>query len=259
VLEAEGTLADQPARFVLYSAGLSGAFDRFGHTHMALDLGTKAQDRRHLRNSLSSLLFLENRFYRLELLPRENPPALRLMLTPDDTPTGLVKIQFEPTDRLETKLRWLRIEGARPEDNIFMAADTDRLPVGRYQVPRGSFFYGTADAAQSWAVDFDQGPEFAVRAEETTTVRLGKPRLGIQAVEYNRRYDKKSAEQTSYPRGARIYLTRQVTGSAGEDYGRFETKRDPKSSAYNYRQVQARITIKNPQGKQILSKDLEYG
>lgn len=126
-------------------------------------------------------------------------------------------------------------------------------------MPRGSYFYGTADAAKSWTIEFDQGPVFEVKANEETTVRLGQPQLGIQAVEYNKRYASEPSLQTTYQRGDRIYLTRKVTGLAGEDYGRFETQRDPKASGYNYRQVQAHITIKNPQGKQILSQDLEYG
>jgi len=260
VLEAQGTLAGQPAHLIIYSAGLSGSFDRFGSASLALDIGTEAQEKRHLRNSLSSLLLLEDRFYRLELLQaHEKSPALRLVLTPDDAPTGLVKLLFDSVDPLETELRWLRIHGARPEDNIFLAANTERLPIGSYQVPRGSFFYGTADEPKAWTVDFDQGPVFEVKANEETTVRLGQPQLDIQAVEYNKRYESDPSIQTTYQRGDRIYLTRQVTGLAGEDYGRFETQDDPKASGYNYRQVQARITIKDPPGKQILSQDLEYG
>ncbi len=260
VLEGETVHEGQPTQVTLFSAGLSGAFDRFGSTSVTLHIGTGVPTKNGARSSLSRLIHLQDRFYQLDLRQADqNPYALRLILTPDRSATGTVKLQFEPTDRLKSELRWIRINGAGPDDDIFLSANTDKLPVGRYRVSRGSLIYGTEEDPKSWTLDFDKGPIFAMTADAETTVSLGQPKLGIQAVADNNRHQNKPTTQTTYQRGTQIYLTREVNGMAGEAYGRFETRRDPKASGYDYRSVMAQVSIRDPQGKQILSKDLEYG
>ncbi|MCP4454142.1 MAG: hypothetical protein GY809_21995, partial [Planctomycetes bacterium] len=83
---------------------------------------------------------------------------------------------------------------------------------------------------------------------------LGSPTLALRVIDAKNRYRTGASSQTTYKKGTRITLDREVTGQSGETYGRFE-----KIEGRNRTDVRPHITITNPKGKQILSKDLEYG
>ncbi|MFC1764371.1 hypothetical protein ACFL6U_20150 [Planctomycetota bacterium] len=254
ILEGQALLEGQPAQLFLYSAGFTGAFDRFGWSDVALRIGTDSQDNRLRRSDLSRLIYLEDQYYRLALLRSDqHPTALRVVLAPDISPRGTVVLKFEGPENMRSETSWARVNGAEETDDISLALNTDVLPVGSYKLEGAGLRYGTEETPKAWTLDFDKGPVFTVKADEETVVTLGKPQLSIQAVEYNYRYRANPTTETRFKKGTQIYLTRHVTGMANEAYGRFQKKQ---SGSHD---VCPQIAIQGPKGKEILSQELEYG
>ena len=120
---------------------------------------------------------------------------------------------------------------------------------------RGYIEYETANDGK-WRLDFTQGPEFAVEADKTVTVEIGKPTLSISAVDESKRYQSDVKEQTVYTKGKTILLSRNVTGKTGELYGRF-SQIDNKTNRQT--DLKPSVKIAGPDGKEIASADMEYG
>lgn len=260
VLEGETKIGNEPARLTLLSAGLSGSFSQFGRSYASLQVGDDQLEKQPGHNTLSRLIWANEHFYRLNILhPTDRPSNLRVVLEEDTLPRGRLRVKLHAGNLIPSEIRWARVQGATGEEGISLALPTDSmaLPMGAYRLDRGALYYGTKTNEKAWTVDFDTGPVFTVKAEEESAIKLGQPKLQIQAVNQRDRYQSNPQTQTTYKRGTRIYLNRQVAGQAGESYGRFEERRS--AEGRRYREIEPHIRIANPQGKQILSKDLEYG
>ena len=162
-----------------------------------------------------------------------------------------------------------------------------QLPVGEYRLKRGTLSYNDR-GSQEWQTSFADGPAFAVKADQTTAITLGKPTLGIRAVDYRKRYSRNHVPGTRFPRSTRIYLTRDLSGQNDEAHGPItlftyasgapehdgfpeddvliaEILDLPKPKGRGGRtilrrnQIRPHLTIQDPKGKQIVAKDLEYG
>ena len=176
-------------------------------------------------------------------------------MTEDTSPTGQVKAEITFKEKATGEIRYAHISGAAPEDNISLALPMTSmdLPIGTYQLDRDGFRYGV-DQEDQWHVDFSSGPVISIKQGVAHTVSLGSPALALRAMDTKDRYRANVSTELTYKRGTRIYLDREIRGQAGESYGRFERIKGRSRS-----DVMAHITITNPKGKQILSKDLEYG
>jgi len=105
-------------------------------------------------------------------------------------------------------------------------------------------------------LDFQEGPEFTIDAAKTSNVELGKPVLSISAFEENKRYQNDVKEQTVYPEGTNVYISRIIKGKGGELYGRFSKLNE---SSRNYDAIKPKIKIVNSEGKEVAAADIEYG
>jgi len=255
VLEGRTQVGDQQARLLLYPSGMSGDFDTFGLSDASLQIG-ETLTRKPDRSDLSRLWHANDRFYRLEIKhPEDNRAALRVVMTEDTSPTGQVKAQLTFKEEAHGKIQHALIRGATLEDNISLALPeaSMALPIGTYRLDRGALSYGV-DEKNQWQVDFTDGPVMTIKQGTENTVSLGSPTLALCAIDTKDRYRANPSTQTTYQKGTRIYLDRKVTGQAGESYGRFQRLKGRSRT-----DILAHITIANPKGKQILSKDLEYG
>lgn len=254
VLEGHTQLEGSPARFVLYG-GLSGLFDEFGWTHASLQIGTDQMETRPRRNQLSQLMVIGERFYRVQLQrPSESTSALRVVLTEDRSPTGRVKAQLTLNGSATGEIRYAYVSGESEDDNINLRLPMTSmaLPQGNYRLDHGGLCF--AAEHEQWEVDFSGGPLITVQAGKENTVSLGKPTLALRALDNRERYRTNAKSKTVFKCGTQIYLNRELKGQAGEAYGRFR-----RVSKHERTDVMAHISIANPKGKQILSKDLEYG
>jgi hypothetical protein len=253
VLEGQTQMGDQQARLLLYPSGMSGIFDKFGYADGSLQIGEKQLTSTPKRDDLSPLWHANGRFYRLEIKrSKDNLTALRVIMTEDTSPTGQVEALLTLKEKATGKIQYARIGG---EDNISLALPQTSmaLPIGTYRLDRGELSYGV-DEDNQWQVDFSNGPEISIKQDIKNTVSLGTPTLALHAIDIKDRYRINAQTQTTYKQGTRIYLDRKVTGQAGESYGRFQKIKDHRRD-----DMMAHITITNANGKQILSKDLEYG
>ena len=136
------------------------------------------------------------------------------------------------------------------------AAGSVKLPIGGYRVTSGTIRYGTSKDPD-WEVSFSNGPRANLKNGETTTVTLGHPALVVRAVKEDERYNQNAKEAAVFKKGTRIYLEPRIVGRGQETFTRFEklgatgrnqnTPRPPK------------ITIASADGRQVLSKTMEYG
>ncbi len=256
VLEGQAQVGDQQARLLLFPSGLAGTFDQFGRTDASLQIGDEQLAGKPQRSNLSKLWYANGRFYRLEVKhPKGGHAALRVIMTEDTSPTGQVEAQLTFKEKATGDIQYAHIRGAALEDHISLSLPLTsmRLPIGAYQLDRGGFKYG-ANQENQWHVDFSEGPVISIDQGKENLVSLGSPTLALRVIDAQNRYRAKAAPQTTYKKGTRIYLDRAVTGQAGETYGRFE-----RILGAGRTDVRPHITITNPKGKQILSKDLEYG
>ncbi len=256
VLVGQTQVGDKSARLVLFPDGLSGVFDRFTWSDVSLQMGVDQMKAKPRRKDLSQLMVFGGRFYRVQLKrPSNDTAALRVVLTEDTSPTGRIQAVLALGDNATGKFSYARITGATPEDNISLALPMTSmaLPVGTYRLDGGGIRFGM-DQDNQWEVDMSEGPLFTVEQDKENTVSLGKPTLALLAVDNRDRYRTGVKGKITYKQGTEIYLNREVRGQAGESYGRFQTIKNRRRT-----DVEAHLAITNPKGKQILSKDLEYG
>ena len=257
VLVGQAQWGNQPVRLVLYPAAPAGDFDRFSRSNVSIQIGSDQMAKRPSRSDLSRLCVVEDRFYRLSMQrPADDGAALRVIMSEDTSPTGQVQAALQLKDNASGKIRYARVTGESPDDNISLALPTSSmtLPVGRYRLDRGGLRFGV-DEEDEWEVDMSEGPLFTVEAGKETAISLGNPKLSLSAIDNKRRYYADVESQTTFAVGTAIYLNREITGSAGESYGRFYTVNDEGRR----QDVKAHLAIKDPGGKEILSQDLEYG
>jgi hypothetical protein len=125
----------------------------------------------------------------------------------------------------------------------------------RYKLNRGYIHYSD-DKGDKWRLDFQKGPEFAIDAEKTCNVELGKPVLSISAVEENKRYSSDVKEQTTYPEGTNIYISRIIEGKEGELCGRFSQLN---KSSRNYAAIEPELKIVDSEDKEVAAAKIKYG
>ena len=87
-------------------------------------------------------------------------------------------------------------------------------------------------------------------------MELGKPELSVSAVDENKRYQNDVKEQTVYPDGTNIYISRIIKGKSGELYGRFyqQTENSRSNNA-----IEPDIKIVDSEGKEVVATKIKYG
>jgi hypothetical protein len=261
-LEGFGTLDGKPARVLLYANRPGGQFDQFGSSYYALLLGDKTNisaGQYVSRSVLSTLACEQGTFFRLRFDGhRSNSLPARLVLMQDTSPTGTMAISLSGSTLLQTRLNSVSLDGVDEETVHFRCSSVSNqvtLPIGKYAARNGTIGYGVTNS-QDWELSFNAGPSGTVKARELLDLTVGQPTLAVRAIEEDRRYDPNAKGATKFKKGTRIYLEPKITGKGGEILTRF---RQPKTGqgSDNYRPP--RISITGPDGKQLLSKVMEYG
>ena len=262
LLEGAATLNGQPARLLLYASNPGGGFDRFGRSRFSLLLGDRAQPEpgRYLpREALSSLIANNGQFYHLTLEGRySNGLPARVLLARDTTPTGSLAVKLVGSNALQATFSSLYLQGAE-DKTIFLRLSTSKeeltLPAGAYVLDSGAVSYGGSNR-QDWEVSFTGGPRATVKAGQVAEQALGQPTLRVRAVNERQRYNSRATESATFKKGTRIYLEPRIVGQGGEVFGRFQ-----QGTAARGRKTDRppRITIADPDGKELLSKTMQYG
>lgn len=260
VLEGEATLAGEPTKMIMYADGFRGSFSTFRQCAVALfPAGQKVEDYLS-RQGLSSLIYYKDTFYRLKLVgAHAQGETLSVVLTEDTTPTGRVEVDLTGSQALKVRLGSAAIEGAKDDTIYFNVADGHTtFPAGAYRLVSGYVTYGTA-SDNEWRVNFSDGPDFDVVAEDTRNIELGELTLSVNAVRPSDRYRTDVEPTSTFPTGTALYIEPKIAGKAGEAYVRF-TRRGAEPSRPNvFADVKPHLRITDPNGEEIVSTDLEYG
>jgi hypothetical protein len=256
VLEGQATLAGEPMKLFLYADGFSGSFTQFGGCAIALVPAGQKLEGYVSRSTLSSLILYQGAFYRLKLQgTHAKDSAVRVLVEKDTTPTGKMALDLTGKETLKSRLMEARLDGAKDSTiHLYTVNAEPMLPVGRYKLSSGEVSYGIENNDQ-WRASFNEGPQFDVKAAETSRMDLGKPVLSLKAIDEKDRYTDNAKEQSTYAKGTSIYLTLQIKGKAGEIYTEFARK----DAGSNNAPVKPSVTICDSDGKQVAAADMEYG
>jgi hypothetical protein len=257
ILEGQATLAGKPMKLVLFGDGFDGSFTTFGPCSYTLfPAGEKLPD--YLpRAPLSSLIQHEGTFYRVKLDgTHEKDKTVRVSFAKDTSPTGKMTVAFQGKEALKTRLLSASIGGAT-DSSIGFRVNTGETayPVGQYRLASASLTYGTQSDGE-WRANPNDGPAFEIKAGQTSRVELGGLTLSIVAVKEEDRYRSDVKGQTTFAKGTVLCLTPRIQGKAGETYAPFSQKT---AGSDRMTDVKPHLTITGPDGKQIVSTDLEFG
>lgn len=262
LMEGAAKMDGRDARVLLFASEPGGVFDQYGRASYALLLDGESvgeQGGYFPRNTLSSLIKSGNNFYHLKLEGHyTNGLPARLVLTRDTSPTGSLAVKLVGSNALHATCSSLNLSGAEDKTIVLPCSSSKEkvtLPVGAYALDAGVLAYGTA-ARPDWEVAFSKGPCATVKAGEVTEKALGQPALRVRAVNERERYNSKGKETATFKKGTRIYLEPTIVGQAGEIFTRFR-QGPPGRSDKGSRPPH--ITITGSDGKELLSKTMEYG
>lgn len=255
VMEGTADFRGRSTKLILFVSDFSGDFAQFGRGAYALLSEAPAPASYVPREVLSRLINCEGQFYRLSLQGScEKGKVLRVVLAKDTTPVGELAVKVNGAAALKAKVASLRLAGAEDNSIWFNVAQAQsRLPAGVYRIDGGYLSFG-AQRDDEWSVDFQEGPGLIIDPAHPSQVELGRPVVSVKAIDEKDRYTNNPKESASYRRGATVYLSRVVRGEKGELFGRFS-----EVSAGQRSDKKPRIRILNADGKELLSKDMEYG
>jgi hypothetical protein len=256
ILEGTSKIDGEQTKLILFTNGFTGSFEDFGRSSLSLQTGEEQTGSNISRQVLSSIINHNGQFYNVVFNGcHEKNSEVRAVLTKYTGATGSLTTQLTGDTNLQAKLNSANIAGGKDSTVQFnIASDQAKLPVGSYKLNRGYLNYNT-DNGEIWRVDFQQGPEFAIDADKTCNVELGKPALSISAVEENKRYQSDVKEQTVYPEGTNIYISRIIKGKGGELYGRFSQQQQNSG----YTDMEPDLKIVDSEGREIVATKIKYG
>ena len=262
LLEGAATLNSRPARLLLYASNPGGGFDQYGNCSYSLLLGDQLKPVPGgyvPRDMLSSLIASEGQFYHLTLQGRySNGLPARVLLAKDTSPTGTLAVKLVGSNALQATVSSLDLRGAE-DKTIYLRVGASKggvtLPEGAYLLDNGLISYGASNA-QDWEVSFTKGPSADVKAGQVAEQVLGRPTLKVRALKERDRYSSNPAESASFQQGTQIYLEPRIVGLGNEVFGRF---RQSAAARGQKADRPPRITITGPDGKELLSKVMEYG
>lgn len=257
VLEGQAMLAGEPTKLFMYADGFGGSFTTFRRCSLALIPADRKIEGYLPRESLSSLIYYQDTFYRLKLVGAHGKDkTLTVVLEKDTTPTGKVEVELTGPESMKGRLTSARIEGTKDE-SIYLNVGGGRatFPAGAYRLASGYVTYGTKDDNE-WRVNFSNGPAFDITAEDTSKIKLGELGLSVSAVVEKDRNRSDVQAQSTFAKGTAIYISPQIVGKAGEAYMRFGKQG---SQANRFTDVKPHLAIVDSDGKEIAAADLEYG
>ena len=258
ILEGTSTINGRQAKLILFSNGFTGSFKDFGRSSISLQAGEEQTGSYIPRQTLSSIINHNGQFYNLKFNGRhEKDSTIRTILTEYTGDTGNLTAQLTGNTNLQAELSSANIVGSKDTSVQFnLASKQAKLPTGSYKLNRGYVNYNAGND-DKWRLDFKEGPEFTIDADKTCKVQLGKPVLSISAVEENKRYQSDVKEQTVYPEGTNVYISRIIKGKGGELYGRFYQQTE---NSRRHNAIEPELKIIDSEGNQVVAATkIKYG
>jgi hypothetical protein len=262
LLEATARLNGQAVRLLLFANGPAGEFGKYGSSTYAIlsgPAGTKTAGQYVPRETLSSVICSEGQFYHLTVEGRRtNGLPARALVVKDTSPTGELAVTLAGSNSLHASLTSLYLHAVDDKTVFFRISsskDKVSLPVGTYALDNGAATYGAA-RPNEWEVSFTKGPTATVQANKVREVRLGQPALKVRAIEEKNRYMSETAELAAFKQGTPIYLEPKIVGKDQEVFSRF---RQATAARNEKADRPPRITITGANGKELLSRTMEYG
>ena len=257
VLEGTSTINGRPTNLILLTNGFTGSFKDFGRSSISLQTGREQTGSYVPRNMLSSIINHNGQFYNLKFNGDHGKNStVRAILTEYKGDTGNLTTQLMGDTQLQAELSNANIAGIKDTTVQFnLSSEQAKLPTGSYKLNRGYINYSNENG-DKWRLDFKEGPEFAIDADKTCKVELGKPMLSISAVEESKRYRNDVKEETVYPEGTEIYISRIIKGKGGELYGRFSQRQE---DSRRYSDIQPDLKIIDSEGKEVAAAKIKYG
>lgn len=211
------------------------------------------------RNTFSSIIVQDSTFYRV-VVEEISPLAktLKVSLIEDKTPRGKIALNIQGKEAMKHRLSSANIRGSEDKTVYFQIGQgMNELPVGSYEISYGSFQYGK-ETLEEYYTSFRNIPAFSMKADQETTIEVGKPEVKLQAVELSKRYHSDKQYKTEFPEGTEIYIDAAFVGLAKETYSSFD-QRVKKEDYWTHETMKARIKIVDAQGNEIANQELEYG
>ena len=257
VLEGTSTINGQQAKLILFTNGFTGSFEDFGRSSLSLQAGKVETGRYVSKQVLSSIINQNGQFYNVEFNGRhEKDSKVQAILTKYTGATGNLTTQLTGNTNLKAELSNASIAGSKDTTVRFnIGSEEAKLPTGSYKLSSGNVNY-SIENGDKWRLDFKEGPEFTIDADETCKVELGKPVLSISAVDENKRYQNDVKEQTVYSDGTNVYISRIIKGKTGELYGRFSQQDE---NSRNYKDIEPELRIVDSEGKEVVAEKIKYG
>lgn len=257
VLQGSASIKNKPVRLTVFTSGFEGSFARFGRCQYSIvsEDGYEPKKVSNSRHMLSSLVSHDGVFYQVKFFgSNEKGKVLKAALIEDTSPRGKISIKIDSDNSLKTNLEYATILGKDDNTiNFNIVKGQSELPVGDYVLSRGKLGYGIENNRE-WSIEFSEGPGFAVKHDERSVIKLGKPVLSVKAIDYNKRYRSNVKEQSEFKKGIKIHLEPEIRGMAGELYGRIQYL--DKKRRLDHPPT---IHILDPDGAVFASKTLEYG
>jgi hypothetical protein len=257
VLEGASTLADKPVKLILYASGFTGSFTEFGRCSYSL-LAADAQTGRYVpRQSLSSLVNYEGKYYRLKLQGEHGQgKTVRAVLEEYTGATGKIAVELTGSQDLKARLSRASLAGSEDDTIRFnISGGQTVLPAEAYKLSSGYINYGTATNDQC-QVSITEAPDFRIEAGKTCNIDLGKPALAVRAVEERKRSSRSAKGQSAFSEGTAIHFSPKIRGKAGELYGRFSQRT---GNSRSYKDIEPTIRIADSNGKEVASAKMKYG
>lgn len=258
LLEGHATVNETPARLLLYANRPGGAFDQYGGSSFSLLFGDQQKFAATIpRETLSSLVAHGDAFYRLSIEGRRsNGLPARVLLVKDTSAIGTLAVKLAGTNALQARLQNIYLNGVN-DKTVHLRIDASKqktpLPIGTYTLSSGVASYGES-RDDEWQLSFTQGPWATIKTQEAAEVVLEQPTLKVRAVNESDRYNPEAVECASFKPGASIYLEPRITGKNLEVLSRFQQRQNGRYIARS-----PTITITSTDGKQLVSKAMEYG
>lgn len=252
VMEGTGLFKGEDTKFVLRVGDMDGRFTRWGRSEFSLMPGN-SDGKSVSQAQLSSLIFEDGQFYQLRFQDADDG-SLSVVLVEDNTPTGKLDVKLAGKEAVNASMSYARVKGAEDQTIRFTIRNSQAFPADNYVLSSGQFKYGTT-GAHDRSVDFTEGPTYAIKAGETSTVVMGNCDMTVSSIDENRRYHPEVKEQAEFDSNMDVFLSLKVRGAGGEVFTRFKKK----NGKGWYEEVEPHLTIADAQGKIVASEALEYG
>ncbi|MHC4167083.1 MAG: hypothetical protein ACYSWQ_09000 [Planctomycetota bacterium] len=257
ILEGTSSIAGKSVKLILYTSGFMGSFTEYGRCSYSLLAGDVQPGRYVPRQSLSSLVNYEGKYYRLKLQGKhEKGKNVRAVLEEYTGATGKLAVKLTGNSDLTARLSSASLAGSEDKNiRLRISGDQSVLPAEAYKLTGGNVDYGVKTNNQC-RVGITEGPDFRIEAEKTCNVELGKPVLAVRAIDEKKRYSRNAKAESVFAAGTAIHFSPKIKGKAGELYGRFSQRN---GNSRSYKDVEPTIRIVDSNGKEVASATMKYG